>query len=110
VGRVRWRGPSIQATVLGLEADAYSGADEMHTLIGVLNKINAAGVLALQHTQSTNQLLVSLLEDRIIAAKRAREQEVASINLHIAFVTQARPYLERVTAGTTDALAGFVLP
>ncbi len=110
VGRVRWRGPSMEATVHALEDDSFSSADSMNTEIAVLNKINAAGVLALRTAQSTNQLLVSLLEDRMIEAKRQREAEVAAINAHVVFVTRARPFLERVSAGTTDVVAGVIIP
>ena len=37
-------------------------ADDLNTLIAVLNKINAAGVLSIRTNQNANQLLVSLLE------------------------------------------------
>ena len=110
VGRVRWRGPSMEATVHALEDDSYSSAEAMNTEIAVLNKINAAGVLALRTAQSTNQLLVSLLEDRMIEAKRQREAEVAALNAHIAFVTRARPFLVTAAAGTTDVIRGFAIP
>lgn len=110
VGRVRYRGPSMETTVHALEDDSFSAADAMNTEIAVLNKINAAGVLALRTSQSTNQLLVSLLEDRMIEAKRQREAEVSAINAHVAFVTRARPFLEHVTAGTTDVVSGVIIP
>ncbi len=110
LGRVRWRGPSMEATVQALEDDSFSNADDMNTLIAVLNKINAGGVLALRNTQSTNQLLVSLLEDRMVEAKRQREAEVSAINAHIVFATQARPFVQRFSAGTTDVIRGFAIP
>jgi hypothetical protein len=110
VGRVRWRGPSLQATVHALEDDSFSSDESMNTEIGVLNKINAAGVLALRTYQSTNQLLVSLLEDRVVEAKRQREADVASIHAEIAFVTQARPFLERASEGTTAAVTAAIIP
>jgi len=110
VGRVRWRGPSLEGTVQALEDDSLSSADAMNTEIAVLNKINAAGVLGLRTAQSTNQLLVSLLEDRMIEAKRQREAEVGAINAHVTFVTQARPYLQRVSAGTTAVVTSAIIP
>jgi len=110
VGRVRWRGPSLEGTVQALEDDSLSSADDMNTEIAVLNKINAAGVLGLRTAQSTNQLLVSLLEDRMIEAKRQREAEVAAINAHVTFVMQAGPYLQRVSAGTTTVVTSPIIP
>ncbi len=110
VGRVRGDGPLMAGTVQALEDDSLSSANDMNTQIAVLNKINAASVVALRATQGTNQILVSLLEDRLIAAKREREAEVVAINAHIAFVTKARPYLERVSDGTTDAVTRAIIP
>ena len=45
----------------------------LNTEVSVLNKINAANVLTLRTLQDSNKLLLSLLEQNVIAAKQQRE-------------------------------------
>jgi len=82
----------------------------MNTLIATLNKINALAVLSARAGQSTNQVLVSLLEERLVEAKRQRDNDASVLNAHIAFAQQARDLYTHANAGTADAIARFRLP
>jgi hypothetical protein len=46
----------------------------------------------------------------VVEAKRQREADVAAINAEAAFLTQARPFLERVSGGTTTAVTARIIP
>ena len=55
-------------------------------------------------------MLVSLLEQQVLAATDRREATVQGINTHVAFLTETRPLLARTTAETTTALTTFRIP
>ena len=88
-----------------MEDDSLSTADDLNTLVAVLNKINAAGVLSLRTTQiHANQLLVSLLETQLVDAARRRDAEVAAINGAVLFSAG------RAVASPTSSAAGRPRP
>jgi hypothetical protein len=110
IGQLRGRASAVTAATQALEDDSLSRADGDNTLIAVLNKINAAGVLSVRASHATNQLLLSLLESQLVDATRRREAEVGAINAHIAFEQEAWAFASRFSNGTTDAIVGFRLP
>jgi hypothetical protein len=82
----------------------------MNTVVGLLNKIGAAQVLIARGDQVTNQLLVSLLEERLVAGKRQRDIEAQALNSHVIFERQARDLYRNTTQGSAQAIASFRLP
>ncbi len=110
IGLVRQNGKQLLQVLANLEQDSLSSRDDMNTLIATLNKINALAVLSARAGQSTNQMLVSLLEERLVAGKRERDAEANDLNAHIAFVQQARDLYSRAAAGSAEAIAAFRLP
>lgn len=110
LGHLRNHAAATDAAIRGLEDDSYAGASDMNSQIAVLNKINAAAVLAVRMGQDTNQLLVSLLEQQLTDAKRHRDAEAQEINAQIALQVQEADLLHRHIAGTTAVLAGFRFP
>ena len=70
LGQMRANAPAVEATIQNLETDSLSSNPNMNTEIAVLNKINAANVIALRNTQDANKLLATLAEEKIIEAKR----------------------------------------
>jgi len=110
IGQIRFRAPEVMNATRALEDDTLNRGDDANTLIAVLNKVNAGGVLSLRASHATNQLLVSLLETQLIEATRRREAEAAAINAHVLFQQEARSFADRFTPGTTDAILGFRLP
>jgi len=110
IGQIRLRAADALRATKALEDDALSGSDDLNTLIAVLNKVSAAGVLSIRTAQNANQLLVSLLESQLVEATRRREAEVAAINAHIVFQQDARRFASQFTGGTTSAIVGFRLP
>ena len=107
IGLQRAKAPFAEEAIQGLENASLSTDDRMNTHIAVLNKINAAGMMAVHASQDTNQLLVTLAEHQIAESKRLRDAEAANIADHIAFRSNARIAARTGTAGTTLVLSSF---
>jgi hypothetical protein len=110
IGQIRARADDTLRATRALEDDSLSTADDVNTLVAVLNKINAAGVLSIRTNQNANQLLVSLLETQLADAARRRDAEVTAINGSVLFQQDGRRFANQFTGGTTAAIVGFRLP
>jgi hypothetical protein len=110
LGFLRGHQMSVETSIRNLEDDTYGGDPDLNTQIAVLNKINATGVTAARLAKDNNNVLVSLLEQRLLEATEQREAAVQGINAHVAFVSEAGPLLAGTTAQTTDALTTFRIP
>ena len=110
LGFLRGHQPFVEAAVESLEDDTYSSDPTLNTQIGVLNKINATTVTSARLAKDANNILVSLLEQQLLASTERREAAVQGINAHIAFENEAGPLLALTTAQTTTALTTFQIP
>jgi ParB family transcriptional regulator, chromosome partitioning protein len=77
---------------------------------GVLNKVNATNVLALQNSQDTNKLLVALLEQQTIVAKQLRDQAAVITSADLARRTATVPLGQQLTSGIGQTLSTYQLP
>lgn len=110
LGSLRTHAPFVERAISGLEADSLSPDSAMNTEIAVLNKINAASLIAVRSAQDTNKLLVALAEQQIIEAKRTRDAEAQAINNHIRFVTDGKAVMTAQAAGASDAMLAWRMP
>ena len=110
IGDLRARAAQMEQTTRQLEDDSLSGDPDMNTEIAVLNKINAAGVIAVRSAQDTNKLLVSLTEQQLIEAKRTRDAEARAINEHIRFATEEQGVLNAQAAHASEAMLAWRMP
>jgi hypothetical protein len=110
IGRLRANAPAIENAIQGLENDSLSSDPAMNTEIAVLNKINAANVIAIRGSQDTNKLLVALAEEQVIEAKRKRDGEAQAINNHIRFVSEGKAILAAQAAGASAAMLAWRMP
>ncbi len=109
VGTLRSNAPEVQAAIQSLENDSLNSDPSYNTEIAVLNKINAANVIALRNGQDTNKLLVALAEQQLIDAKRKRDAEVKAINTHIQLVGQGQAILNGQSSNWTAAMLDYRL-
>jgi hypothetical protein len=107
IGSQRAKAPSAEEAIQALESASLSTDDRMNTHIAVLNKINAAGMMAVRASQDTNQLLVTLAEQQIADSKRRRDAEAAEITDQIAFQASAALVARRGIQGTTLVLSSL---
>jgi hypothetical protein len=110
VGTLRANAPQVQTAIQNLEDASLNSDPDYNTEIAVLNKINAASVIALRNSQDTNKLLTSLAEQQFIQAKRQRDSETQAVNNHINFMANEQALLVSQKAGASDAMMNFRMP
>ena len=110
LGLQRAKAKANERAIMELEAATLSTADEMNTHIAVLNKINAAGMMAVRASQDTNQLLVAVLEHQLAESKRRRDAEATEIADHVRFRANAAAVARRGLAGSSTVLSSAQIP
>ena len=110
IGTLRRNAAQVETVIKGLEDDSLSLDPSMNTEIAVLNKINAASIIALRNAQDSNKVLVALAEQQVIEAKRQRDAEARAINNHIRFMAQERDLLAGQKANASAAMLSFRMP
>jgi hypothetical protein len=110
IGAIRNNALNVEARIANLEQDSLSGDADLNSEVSVLNKINAASVLALRTAQDSNKLLASLLEQQTLAAKQQREGITNTINADITRRATFAGNIAQVTGTLTDSLQNFRMP
>ena len=110
LGRLRANAPQVAVAIKNLETDTLSSDPNLNSEIAVLNKINAANLVALRTGQDTNQLLVALAEQEVIDAKRQRDAEASAINEHIRFVGKEQNILRAQTGDPSARMMAYRMP
>jgi hypothetical protein len=110
IGAIRDSTQTIQSQINNLEQDSFSGDPNLNTEVSVLNKINATNVLTLRTLQDSNKLLLSLLEQNVIAAKQQRETTANSINADITSEATLASNMIQVTGTLGNSLQNFRMP
>lgn len=110
IGTLRLNAPQVEAAIQNLEDVSLDSNPDYNTEIAVLNKINAASVIALRNSQDTNKLLTALAEQQFIEAKRQRDSETQAVNNHIRFMANEQSLLASQKAGASDAMMNFRMP
>jgi hypothetical protein len=110
IGAIRNNTQAIQNQINNLEQDSLSGDPSLNTEVSVLNKINASNVLTLRTLQDSNKLLLSLLEQNVIAAKQQREATANSINVDITRQATLAGNMAQVSGTLSNSLQNFRMP
>lgn len=110
IGTLRSNASQVEAAIQSLEDASLDSDPDYNTEIAVLNKINAASVVALRNGQDTNKLLTALTEQQFIDSKRQRDSEAQAVNNHVAFMTDEQSYLSSQKANASAAMMSFVMP
>lgn len=92
VGHVRGYTNAATAAIQTLETDTLGGPDDEHFETAILDRINAAQVLARRQDTSTNQLLSHLVEQWLVQTKRQRDTEAVAMNMRIGRIQYYRQY------------------
>ncbi len=110
LGEVRGNSAAVENAIDTLEADSLSDSDYLNTELGVLNKINAAGIIGVRNNQDTNKLLASMLDHQMVETKAHRDAQVQSINNDIALRQTAPGIDDQHLSGATTVLTTYRLP
>ena len=110
IGAIRANAVQTVNTISNIQSDSLSDNPGLNTEVGVLNKINATNVLALQNAQDTNKLLVALLEQQTIVSKQLRDQAAVITSADLARRTATVPLGQQLTNGIGHTLTSYQLP
>jgi hypothetical protein len=110
LGTIRANSAAVEEAIDTLETDSLADDPDLNTEVGVLNKMDAAGIIAVRNSQDTNKLLASLLDHQMVAAKAQRDAQAQSINNDIA-LRQIAPVVDADhLTGATAVLTSYRLP
>jgi type IV secretion system protein TrbJ len=110
IGQLRANAPAVESAIRNLENDSLSSDPSMNTEIAVLNKVNAANLIAVRNSQDTNKLFVALAEAQIIQAKRQRDTEAQAFNDHIRFLSDGKSVMTTQTQNVSSAMLAWRMP
>ncbi|MDQ6704585.1 MAG: hypothetical protein M3Z85_01340, partial [Acidobacteriota bacterium] len=110
IGRLRVEEPGMRQKIAALSQASTSANPDDNTQIAVLNKVNNAGVLALQNSVATNDLIAAHAELMLRQQARERQAEAQHLNMEIEFRTNGATELDRQTNGSTAALNALRMP
>ena len=110
LGTIRANATEVESAIQQLEDVSLSSDPDLNTEIAVLNKINAASIIALRNAQDTNKLLATLAEERLVQSKGQRDWQAQAFDNHIAFMSNEQAYLANQMSGTSGAMMNFRMP
>lgn len=110
VGDIRANAQTVQQQISNLEQDSLSDDPSLNTEVGVLNKINASGVLTLRTLQDANNLRLAALEQQILQAKQQRDSDAINLAYAIQMRQQVTENLAPFNSNLTQSLANYRLP
>ena len=100
----------MQQQISNLEQDSLSDDPSLNSEVGVLNKINASGVLTLRTLQDANNLRLAALEQQILQAKQRRDSDAANLDYAIQMRQEVTANLAPFNSNLTQSLANYRLP
>ena len=110
LGKMRGNSAAVDAAISTLENDSLSDSPDLNTQVGVLNKINAATLIAVRSNQDTNKLLGSVLDQQMVDAKARRDAVAQSINNDIVFRQMAPIVDAQHLGGAAQVMKTYRLP
>jgi hypothetical protein len=92
IGHIRSYSASAASAIDALERDSLGGPDDEHYQTAILDRINAAELVARRQDAATNQLISHLLEQSLVRAKRLRDAEAIAMNMRLRQLQHYRTY------------------
>jgi hypothetical protein len=102
-GQLRLNGRREQTAINALENDVTDPSSDQ-SASAVLDKISGASLIGTRQRQAREQLLAAVLEQLVLDNKRARDTEVASLNMQNTQWRIGRAANDAFVSGTGDAL------
>lgn len=92
VGHVRGYTAATTAAIRTLENDTLGGSDNEHFQTAILDRINAAQIIARRQDTATNQLMSHLVEQWLVDTKRQRDTEAVVMSMRVNKLRYYRDY------------------
>lgn len=105
LGHVRVFSRNAQAAITSVERDTLGGSDDLHQETAILDRINAAQVIARRQDAVTNQLMSHLVEQWLVTNKRERDAEAVLMNMRLNDLRYYRPYAGSFFTDAADVAA-----
>ncbi len=110
VGTIRSNGVTNDQALARLENDTLSNNPALNTEMAVLNKINAASMIAARQAGDTNKLLASVSESQLVEMKARGDALAEIVASDVAFRTNGAAAITAVTANASAEMLAFRLP
>lgn len=105
IGHVRGYSSATTAAIRTLETDTLGGSDDQHYQTAILDRINAAQVIARRQDTATNQLVSHLVEQALVQTKRQRDTEAVAMAMRISRLRFYRAYSASFFTPSSQAVA-----
>jgi hypothetical protein len=92
VGHTRVFAKNTAVAIGAVERDTLAGNDDLHQETAILDRVNAAQVIARRQDAVSNQLLSHLVEQWLVTNKRERDAEAVLMNMRINDLRYYRSY------------------
>ena len=109
LGNIRSNSQSFATQLANLESDTFSTDPGQQTEAALLGKINSATLLQIHSQQDTNQLLMSSIQQQLIAQKQQIDAQNRAINNAIYFQQNFSNTMQNVNSGVSDSLHSISL-
>jgi hypothetical protein len=104
VGTIRSDSQAFASKLANLESDTFSTDPSQQTSNALLGKINSATLLQIHSQQDTNQLLMTSIQQQLIAQKQQIDAENRALNNAIYFQQNFSNVMQNVTGGVSDSI------
>ena len=108
-GLTRFNGRRELAAIEALEGHVID-PNAQHSATAVLEKINGSSLIGARQRQARLQLLASLVEELLVATKRARDADAAAMNMQLTTWRDGQAANHAFVAGSGDALRTWRQP
>lgn len=109
LGNIRSNSQSFTTQLTNLESDTFSTDPSQQTEAALLGKINSATLLQIHSQQDTNQLLMSSIQQQLIAQKQQIDAQNRAINNAIYFQQNFSNTMQNVNSGVSDSMHSISL-
>ncbi|MGH9159345.1 MAG: hypothetical protein ACRD2X_05090, partial [Vicinamibacteraceae bacterium] len=108
-GQLRYNGRRELRAIEALERHVLDPSEEQ-SATAITDKISGAVLIAARQRQARVQLLTALLEQLLVDNKRARDADVARLNMQLGQLRRASAGNARLLAGAGDQLRAWRQP
>jgi hypothetical protein len=109
VGAIRSDSQTFASKLANLESDTFSTDPSQQTENALLGKINSATLLQIHSQQDTNQLLMSSIQQQLVAQKQQVDAQNRAINNAIYFQQNFATAQQNTTGGVSDSIHSISL-
>jgi len=108
-GQLRYNGRRELQAIDALERHVIDPSQEQ-SAAAIADKISGAALIGARQRQARVQFLIGVTEQLLVDSKRARDAEVAAMNMQLGAIREARSARAALLAGTSEALRTWRQP